>query len=608
MTALAGPPASRVNAIALALCLCVVAGSTPRIVGDGGEYLTQALNFASGEGPAIAEADVPALEARVVEVSPALAEWSIASSAVRDHRGRYDFLHFWFYALLATPFVWLCRAAGANPIVAFLGLNLVLFMTALRIAAPRLGAAGTLLLFGSPIIWWLDKPHTEVLTFSMLVIGFVCLRERPWWSLTAFGAAASQNPPLAALVVGGFVAQWPRGRVWLLDRRLLAGLAAGTALALLHPVYTWDRHGTATLLLAAATPGAPTLPEMLAFVVDPVIGLVPNYPGLPLAALLGAVLIWRERRASLGAADLLLAAFGLVVLLVAFGRTSNFHHGATPSISRYAVWLAPLAVPLLWRARAVASDRWHRAVWPLALASALVNVFIFHPAVPENAREPTWLAAWLWESHPGWSNPLPEIFAETVAGSERPHYPVATAGCEKILTIGRGDAGVWPIPCYPMDLPLTCRGWGAPCYANRLAGPAYAFADAPGRFDVEGLIDRARVWPREAEPHVRAVFEDMAWRELAPDGPGHEHLRAAEGVATWTLAAAGRLLVVLREPIDGAVLRMRTPGPMSGRLIDARTGSEVARIDHRGPPHSMWRIDVPPAYDTLLLALRDGAS
>ena len=128
--------------VAGALAFCLIAGSSPRLIGDGREYLAQAVHFASFHGPAFRPADIPSLQSEIARIDPSLGNWDLRASTVADStRGRV-FLHFWFYALLAAPFVWIAHAIGVSPLFAFTALNLVLLGIALWVALPRLGAAG----------------------------------------------------------------------------------------------------------------------------------------------------------------------------------------------------------------------------------------------------------------------------------------------------------------------------------------------------------------------------------------------------------------------------------------------------------------------------------
>jgi len=80
-------------------------------------------------------------------------------------------------------------------------------LTAIWVVVPRIGVVATTLLLFSPIVWWIDKPHTEVYTVSLLAIALALMRDRPWWSMVLAGLAATQNPPIAVLVpIVGIVA------------------------------------------------------------------------------------------------------------------------------------------------------------------------------------------------------------------------------------------------------------------------------------------------------------------------------------------------------------------------------------------------------------------
>jgi hypothetical protein len=594
---------ARALLIAAALAFAMIAGSSPRVVGDGGEYLVLALNFAAFQGPAVDPNRLPGLSAEVGRASPALATWDIAGAGVTDHRGRIDFLHFWVYSLLATPGVWLMQAVGANPLVAFTALNLVLVLLALWVALPRLGAALTVLLFGGPVVWWLDKAHTEAFTFSLLVIAIVLIREKPAWSMIAAALASTQNPPIALLVAVVFALQLRRGRALLRDGRLLLGLAVAAALVLLGPMYSCARHGTPSLLLLAAHRALPAPAEFWAVLLDPEIGLLANFPALALAGA-GALtlLLWKKPRAFL---DLEVGAMVLVaaVFLFSFGQAGNVHHGATPSLSRYGLWLIPLALPILTRAGALGGGLWRSAVWSLAIVSALANAVIFNPAVPENSREPTWLADYLWSAHPGWDNPLPEVFAETLTHAEARWVPVATPGCEKILISGRSGHEGWPVPCYPAVIPKACEENGVLCYANLEHG-RYEFAFAPGKWNGGFPLLRQASWPLGEEAVVRRLYDEWNWTTFTVSPTGTDMLRAAYDVHVAALLRRGPdMIFVLRQPGAGAHLTFRSAGPLDGTLYDGHTGSILQPVHFDGGQEA-WLLSIPDSTDFLFLTMK----
>lgn len=594
--------------VAGALAVCLIAGSPQRFVGDGREYFAQATNFASFHGPAFRPADIPHIQSQIARFDPGLGGWDIWAATVADsNRGRV-FLHFWVYALLATPGLWVTNAFGAPPTLAFAALNLALLGTALWLTLPRIGPAACLLLFAGPILWWIDKAHTEIFTFALLMITFALMRDRPWWSMIAAGAAATQNPPIAVLVGLAFAASLIRRRSALTDRRVLAGAAGGLALSLLHPVYNYTHHSTPSLLLAATRSDTPTLQSISAVVFDPTLGLVGNFP-LFLVVVAGALLTlaWRDRR-ELFSADIVVASIAAGIFLFSFSRTTNMHHGGTPSLSRYALWLIPLAVPLLSTMERGARGLWPRFLWTTAIVSALISVFAFHPSVPQNSREPTWLATFLWTRFPAWNNPLPEVFIESELHVDDPWVPVSTAGCEKILVAGRdSDGGVWPVPCYPAPLPDECQLTGAMCYAN-LIDHRYEFAPVPAGWAGAGKLRLEAVWPGDAVPHVRRLYEAWNWRSLRVGFDSLDVLRAAVDVSVAPLGSEDQFILVLRDIGPGALLRLRPIGPMSGVLVDARTGRTLSSEHYNGPPGDLWSLDLPRGFDILLLAMRTDAA
>src|SRR4051812_8005904 len=154
--------------VAGALAFCLIAGSSPRLIGDGREYLAQAVHFASFHGAAFRPADIPSLQSEIARIDPSLADWDLRASTVADStRGRV-FLHFWFYALLAAPFVWIAHAIGVSPLFAFTAGDLGFFLVALWGAVSRGWVAGAVLPFSRPIILWIAKAHTEIFTFLLL--------------------------------------------------------------------------------------------------------------------------------------------------------------------------------------------------------------------------------------------------------------------------------------------------------------------------------------------------------------------------------------------------------------------------------------------------------
>jgi len=588
--------------IALVFALCLVAGSAPRIVGDGGEYLAQALNFAAFNPPSLGRQTIPAIHQRITEIAPGLAEWDIAATGIPGGADRRrDFVHFWFYALLATPFVLAADVVGISPLHGFTALNLLLLALALWLALQRLGHPAVVLLFASPLVWWIDKAHTEVFTVSLLTIVMLTLRDRPWWALVAAGMAATQNPPITIVVflILGIELVHRRSSVFA-DRRLVAGALAGVALAALQPAYTYLRHGTPSLLIDTVQMGLPTWAELGAAVLDPSMGLIGNYPVFVIATALAAVWIVARSPRSLIVPATFVAAGASVVFLYAFAQPTNLHHGGTPGLTRYALWFIPLSLAIWLPLHELAGVRSRRMLAIAASISAFASVIAFHPGVDEKSREPTWLASWLWAELPAWNNPLPEVFAETLTHTEGTTLPVATPGCEKILLTGEVDGSPrWPMPCLPAPVPPQCQVTGVLCYANR-DGDTYTFKLAPGR---PTPMRRAAVdvWPRSAEPHVRRAYLDAQWTTMGQDPSGLDVLRSYHNVHVAPFGDNEAFLLVLRPAGPDAALHFRSAAPWRGNMIDASSGDVLARLAFDGSPDEIRTVPVPSSTDALVL-------
>jgi hypothetical protein len=444
----------------------------------------------------------------------------------------------------------------------------------------------------------MDKPHTEAFTFSLLVIALTLMRTAPWWSMVAAGAAATQNPPMAVILVSVFAAHLLANRQIVYDRRFLAGAAGGLALAALQPLYTYLRHGSLSLLILANPARRPTLVEILAVPLDPDIGLLANFPVFALVCLVAVGVVLSKRPRALLSAETVIAGTAGVVFLASFAQTNNLHHGATPSMSRYAIWLVPLAIPFIRQADVLAGTLWKKFLTGAAVVSAAVCAFAFNPDVVANAHEPTLAADFLWTRHPGWNNPLPEIFVETMNEREYHLLPVTTMGCEKLLLMGNPE-GMWPIPCLPGNPPNWCRTPGALCYANR-ATDHYQFARPAGPpIRHEGFAPQPeQTWPAAAEPHVRTLFTEWDWWHLKPRTAGDDLFRLRHDVRVWVLEApAGSCSA--REV--GGIRRHQLPA-MTGLLV-MTSGQTLRKVEFNGAPIERWDVNLDPGLDVLLLPL-----
>lgn len=459
----------------LLLCLAVtlvflVLSSLPALrVGDGAEYYAMFYAWTEGWRPWTTAASQAAYDAllashKVIGLVPREA-FDAAFAALRIGETT-DFNHFWFYSLLAALCHQLVALAGVNlsPHASFLLLHALLvaatFSAGYRYYGWRGAAAVGLLLVASPMVWFLDKVHTELFTVCLLALGLMQMqRQRYAAAALWFALVSTQNPSFA--LIAGMPWAWRVLGQWRQPYRAgeLLLLAGAAVTVLLHPAYYQWRYGVVTpqLLAGGAELGA-NLSTFYIWILDPDLGLLPNWP-LGAAALLLGAWLWLSRQGRPAAtadhvgdanprgaaARFVLPLFVLLFMLINFfaqSSTTNLNSGGTPGLARYALWYLPLGLPLLlWIAARV---RWRSAAgYALGLLCVVLTVgsiVCYDPRQPEQYHQPTLLSYTLQHTLPGWYDPPPAVFIKRYsgAGDSRTFQMVVGPDCRKTLLLGHG--------------------------------------------------------------------------------------------------------------------------------------------------------------------------
>lgn len=578
----------------IALLLALSTLQPANFVGDEGEYLAVAVRVGRGERPSL---DAAAYDALQTELAPAGIR--ILAPRIERRDGRRDFGHFYAYSAVAAPIVTAARRVGLPPRAGFLLLNVLLLGLAMYVASGRLSWPATWLLCLSPIIWWVGRAHTEAFSFSLLIIALSLLEKAPGMAMLCLGTAAAQNPPIAGLLVAVPIALAIARPDTLRRPSAWVGGLIGLGLALVHPMYYWLANGALTGVPNRAS--LPTVQELGAVLWDANVGLLPNDPWIALALILGGVGLARWAPSRLVRAGPLVALAGATAFLVAFSQTVNFNSAATPGMSRYALWFLPLGVPLLAECDTAFGRRWGRSLVALAVVGCAWSVLWFNPARPEGHGRPTRLAQLLWTRWPWMTNPLPEIFAERLSGSEAALVPIATPGCRKVLLSGNERfTGMWPIPCPPVPTPPICRTPNRLCYANWRDG-GYAFvvlADRGFAFPRGGQ----RAWPIGIESTARQLLQRMNWASMRRlSAVPNSMLRAAEGAtAVDGLEGEDRLFLAIVQPGRDAGVTLRPHSPMRGAFIVAERPTEPISVDLGQVKAVPWELPVPESALAIL--------
>lgn len=368
-----------------------------------------------------------------------------------------DVNHLWFYSLLA----FLCHQAAAlvglqlGAHASFLAVHWLLLSITAGLAYRHYrwqgAAVVALMVFGSPVFWFVDKVHTEFLTVCTVLCALMLFRAQHYLAAFAFFAvAATQNPSFA------LVACLPLAcRVFFQrDRRLTSGevitFVAFSALILMHPLYYYSRYGVATpTMLAGGMAAGANLRNFYIWIIDPDLGLLPNWP-LGLLALITAGAVWlRTRQRTPLRWDrtwLLFLAGYLAINFYAHASTTNLNSAATPGLARYALWYLPLAFPVfLWLANTcrVRSVGFYTAL-PVLVILLGVSLSLNDPRRSERHADPSLSSRLMQNRLPGWYDPPPEVFLERYSGlGEGVHAanPKVLIGpdCRKMLVLQGAD-------------------------------------------------------------------------------------------------------------------------------------------------------------------------
>jgi hypothetical protein len=461
-----------------ALCLAfilVVAMSidaSPRRTGDAHQYLAMARQLALLQPPSLSPSEEAGYRAWLFSHQP---ETGFPEGANAVHQpalvrhGRQEFSHFWVYPLLTAPATAIANAMAIHPLAAFTATNLMFLASALWAAARTFGPITTLVVLASPLIWFVARAQVEVFTFALLSLAMAAIATQRWgWASLAIALAATQNLPIAATIP----LIWSIAAVAWIDSqrsalrslrpsggdvsRAVAFAALTIAVTLLHPIYYQSRLGVLTpqQLNGGIAASVPSPTRYLAPLFDPNIGFVAWLPLHAVLVLTGAILFVRAMRQP-GTTQkhprlAVLCATGMATwFLFVFAQTTNVNNGGTVHVSRYALWLLPLTLPLI----AAAVNTLDRRFSAVALAASLtlfaVYAVIYQPDRPERYVEHSPQAAWLVDHAPGLYRPLPEIFVErTLHIDGGPRRSAADPACRMVFLLATAPDQPCPLTAH----------------------------------------------------------------------------------------------------------------------------------------------------------------
>jgi hypothetical protein len=552
--------------------------STPRRVGDGGDYLVMATRLAALQPPSLTHDELSVAKRELEQLGLGFETAPIEYPNLVGADGRQDFPHYWLYPLLVAPMVPAARVLDLHPNWAFTFTNLVLLTAAVFVIARHAGAAVVAAGFLSPVIWWADKAQTEVFLFSAISVSAVFFHFAPAASMVCYGLAGAQNTPIGLTfpVFAMFALAHANGA-----RRAWISAAVGAAMVVSPFFYTWMRLGRLTPTADSEQTTWPMIRQLAAFVAEPNIGILANAPVYGLALIVGIWLALRPRpaRPALSWWPFVIQ----IMLLVLWSQDPNMNHSGTPGVNRWTLLLLALVLPWLGIVYPVLKGVGRNIITGAIVVAAGWSAFAHLPFRPEQYLRPTRLAEIVWAG--GWLDATPaEVFAERWQQREQPFVPMALDDCESVLVFELQ----WPLQCVPPDavFPAHCQRAGSMCYAVSASDGRTRIVPTAnnGFFFIPAVPSWPAAGPLAVGIRTLLLELDPTSREwtIEPHGKWIESARDADVVAILR-RDRGVLLYVARTG-PAAELRVRAGGFSAASihtLMPVSTLSRSAAADDR---------------------------
>lgn len=427
--------AAAAMAVTAALIYATLSAWAPIRVGDGAEYYALERSISLSKRPYMTDGGWAAfqemIDANEVQAVPPMDWLKNAFPGLRTTSGA-DFNHFWLYpaAAAAVGFVGdhlgLAQTSHAHFMLLHAALLVALLALCYWTDRWKGVAAALIIVCVSPVLWFSNKVHTEFATV-ILTTGAMALVAKRYWAAAGLLLAltSTQNisfaiPAFVCCVVALYqlVTEARSGERNAMDAVLLS---AAAIFAVLHPSYYFFRFGgiTPQLITYGANTSAISPLTSIQYILDPDIGLLPNWP-LGFAIIVVAALLaakqYRERP-RISMTIYILAYVGAA--MAAQSATSNINSGATINVARYGLWYICLLYPcILYIAKYLKRSR-----TPVLIVTAIAFVLLaiintrdYPPKKGESYSEPTRVSLVVYRYAPWLWTPAPEVFRERYSG------------------------------------------------------------------------------------------------------------------------------------------------------------------------------------------------
>lgn len=519
--------------------------------------------------------------------------------------GGTDFNHFWFYPAAAAAvgeageIIGLSTESHAHYMLLHAILIAGLFLLCHHLHGRRGILAAAAILLASPVLWYVNKVHTELFTVVLSTAALACALQRRWaYTGLLLAIVTSQNisfavPACLACVLALVI--HARSRASGMSSLEVLALALAPVFALLHPFYYFSRFGSITpqLINGGAQVSDLHVLSSLRYLFDPDIGLLPSWPLGPVILAVALYGLIKRRYARPAPTLLVYVVVYALAAMLAQAATTNINSGGTFGPARYGLWYICLFYPLIAALQPIGPGRWSRwlgtGTWVIVALTAVLSARTAWPAKVESYLTPSRAAQLIYGYVPWLWSPTEEVFFERNAATEGPpsSLPALVVGprCRKALYIP-GQEGA-PITVYPAG---ACAL--APDSAAELVAKKFDRRPDTARYFVVDRQDlpKAPILPaaQSLTPgHIRPYL-GAGWSADEPSG-------------TWSIGDESELKFSVQQSIpEGAPLVLhvsglwapkRTSMKVSARVNDGQ--GQVQKLTASTPQPQPLRISLP---------------
>jgi len=407
--------------------------SKPIRVGDGSEYYALSLSWKNTQKPYMTDESWDDYDHLVEsgQISRLFFETDLKTfyPSLLTLGSEVDFPHFSFYSLCAAVITQTFELLGIGISIhnSFMLFHFILLACMFIIARRCFGwkglVAAVILTFLSPMLWFINKVHTEFFTFCLTTSAIILFLKRQYLGSAFFLALAStQNISFAAIsiFVIGVDILFRKNEKYSLFETVFITLTI--CISVLNPLYYFFRFGSLNPLLYIGGNVGANFRYFYIWLIDPDIGLLPNWP---FGAFLLVFTLYSLRGIRINRRNFwywaTFVGCYVSVSLLAQSSTTNLNSAGSPGLARYATWYLALFFPaLLIVIRKVTKSKSLIAligVTLLILFGIIFSINYYSPSVDESVyTKPSPSSFWLQKHFPTLYNPPPEIFGERYSG------------------------------------------------------------------------------------------------------------------------------------------------------------------------------------------------